>query len=1067
MPNLILAGPAGSGKTTRILEELVESLQSARDPLADDCFLILPSAEHSERIIALLTQQGVPGFFHRRVTTLNRLILETFGVGEENLLSEATRFFIVRDILQARPWKYFQRVQQLAGFASLASDFLNELKEGLVSAADFRERMNALKKKQPELAVKYEDLAGIYEAYQERLKQDKFYDRQDLLAIFREKRKSVSAGKRFRKIWLDGFFDFTPLQAEYLRELSGLSESMTVALTCEGKPARHALFEPLAATRQLLESMGFKTEVMPDKNHRTAAPALAHLENNLFRETLPKALPPAAEALAIFDAVGMQGEAEMIAREIMRLYRQGGYRFSDFAILLRQIGAYESVLRPVLGRYGIPFEIHERERLKLSPLAQAAALLLKVFRDGWKREDLFNLLKSSYVMRLGQEERDYAWIGELEHQALRLGIRQSREEWLREWNDVSPETHERKLKCLSVLAGIEDRLRNAPDFDAMSREFRRALFNELGVRAGHEGDDLAVRREAAGLRRLEGVLEEMRVHLRLGGGGVDFIRFADNFLRIVELDLFPLHHRDRNRVQIYGVSLARQKEYRVVFVAGLLEKQFPVQIRENALLSDWERRLFNGPSESRLLERLPRQQVERYLFYLAVTRASERLILTYPRLDREGKESLPSFYVDEVQRLFSSPLNAKSQALARPWPAPAEAASRRELECAVMGEIWQPARGTDPALLYLTNRILEDPAARVRFREAFMSQEAQLLDPSVLKEAAFQVPKTSATKLEEYAACGYKYFVSRALELRDPEEEINFKQQGSILHEVLEKFFSAWSQGFRPDPRGGLVKFVREAMPAALKKFPLRPAKKYGEDLMLAAIEETLVRFLEKEIERLKGAALQPAYFEFNFSAEPGANAPLLEIDSQSGKILVSGKIDRIDTDKEKKFGLVMDYKRTKASAKIDEESLALGTSLQLPIYITAMRKFLGLEAVGGELFIINDRKSTGFYHDEPAAAFLEKRKGLPKEDFEKLIERSLGHVRKIVEDIRQAKIPVRPRVKDVCSRMCSYGAICRIEKWRAPIILEEIRQEMLGPAEARPEAAKKPKAPKKSKAAK
>ena len=214
---------------------------------------------------------------------------------------------------------------------------------------------------------------------------------------------------------------------------------------------------------------------------------------------------------------------------------------------------------------------------------------------------------------------------------------------------------------------------------------------------------------------------------RVGAHAVLFDSFADQFLGLVELDVYSLHERDKNRVQIYDVSLARQKEYRVVFVAGMLERVFPVQIREDPLLSDWERAIMNAGLEHPLQERLPRQSLERYLFYLAVTRASERLYFSYPHIDLEGKESLRSFYLEEVQRLFDGKVPVVKQKLARPYPGAEEAITGREREVAFLGELRERVEsgGKIPA---------EGPPARVpldKLLRAITPIEAVIGDPGI------------------------------------------------------------------------------------------------------------------------------------------------------------------------------------------------------------------------------------------------------------------------------------------------------------------------------------------------
>jgi len=46
--------------------------------------------------------------------------------------------------------------------------------------------------------------------------------------------------------------------------------------------------------------------------------------------------------------------------------------------------------------------------------------------------------------------------------------------------------------------------------------------------------------------------------------------------------------------------------------------------------------------------------------------------------------------------------------------------------------------------------------------------------------------------------------------------------------------------------------------------------------------------------------------------------------------------------------------------------------------------------------------------------------------------------VKRFTEEIRGLNILVRPRD---CEKYCPYAALCRIEKWRIPVILQEIRE--------------------------
>lgn len=1072
MPRTLLIGPAGAGKTHRILGEFEKILKTDPHPLSDKYFFLVPSAEHTGRLITVLMTRGVEGFFHRRVTTLSRLISATFGIGDEGAATNMTRYVLLREIFEKENWECFREIQQSGGFLNHMLSFIAELKESMIPAPLWRQKMNEMKRLEPDLAAKYEALAGIYEAYENGLRQKGLRDRQDGFQIFQERKKAGAfRGRRFHALWLDGFFDFSPLQLAYFQELCEMTDQVTVTLTYDEDTGRAELFEGLRPAFETLKAMDFKIEALKPKDRpRFSSPGLAQIEKNLFRESPPTkdaGLPnvfsgrpgktlgsPGVQDLVIFEAIGIEGEVEMIARQIERLYRSGDYRFSDFAILLREIGVYDSVVRSVFARYDIPVEVHERERLEFAPMIRVLVRLLKIFREDWKRSDLIEFLKSTYVVSLGAEAKDYEWTGTLEHRAMERGIFRGREAWLQPWSETEEGFEKEKKERLGVLAALEDSLRSAKTFPEFRRTLIHAAAKTFGIfqkmsSAGLAMDEF-VRRDAASWRRFESILDEIGISFTKDES-ISLDAFADRFFRLVELDLYPLHERDRNRVQVYSVSLARQKEYRVVFAAGLLEKKFPIQIKEDPVFSDWERRLFNGLGRrdsqegGQLKENLPRQAMERYLFYLAVTRASEKLFLTYPRLDLEGKEALPSYYIEEVLANFLAGQEIRRQSLGRPYPELEEAVNERELEMAVMGELWTPEKEIErrPLVLALTNELLKRPVSRDKFKRAFYEVQDKLLDSSLEPLEIFKPFETSATTLEEYARCPFKYYAHRVLKLEDPEEDVNITRRGIILHRVLQNCFEKWGAKLPAFPHA--EKDALKELEAAFKEFPLVTEKQYQLDLERESLTEMLLAFLVEELERLKASPLQPRFFELDFG-RGASGLPALEIETESGrKIQVRGQIDRIDTDREGKAGEVLDYKRTAASAKFDKKDFEMGISLQLPLYLIVLEKFLKLKPAGAELYAVRERKKSGFYHEDFTGLFpgLSSRKIiLPEAEFRRFLDRSVEFVREFSSAMAKMEMPVRPRTVRECD-YCSYGPVCRIQKWQLPIIVEEIKEKM------------------------
>lgn len=1072
MAKTILVGPAGCGKTHELLASFGAALANAADPLAEDLFFVVPSAEHTERVVSILIQRGLKGFFHKRVTTLSRLAGDIFRVIDIPVASSLTRTLIVRDLIRENAWDYFSEVWEQPGFLGLMAQFITELKESCIPAEIFRERMNALKGFEPAYGAKYEALADFYEQYEEQLQKQGLRDSQDALRIFRERKKTAETlAPRFKAIWIDGFFDFSSLQLEYLRELSAITESITITLTKEDGPGREEGFEAVSGTQRDLEKLGFKVAPMKPRSYRTEKPALLFLQKNIFAQKTSGSAPEPGQDIVMLDAIGTEGEIELIARQIHKLYATGDYRYSDFAVLFRQIRHYAPVIASVFSRYGIPAEIHERDRLKFSSWIAATASLLSIFRNGWQKEDLFAFLKSGFTRRLVENKtKDAEWLTEFEQRSFREGVAGMREAWAADWKRGEPgdleEFNRKKAESLKALMELEDRLGVAKTVDDFVRIFRQAVYKTFGILEISDRYTSFTRRDAACVKRFEVLLDEIQHYFfKSKAAGISFESFADHFLGLVELDVYSLHERDKNRVQVYDVSLARQKEYRVVFVAGLLEKVFPMQVREDPLLSDWERKLISGGLEHPLAECLPRQDIERFFFYVAVTRAKERLYLSCPHLDFEGKESLPSFYLEEVKDLFGPRVPVIRQELSRPFPKIEEAITRRELEASIVGAL-RSAGDPEADLRDALAQLSGDPQSRERFLNALKPVEAKILDEKILRGSYFEIPETSPTRLETYAKCPYRYFADKILKLKDKGEDIRAMQKGSVLHHVLQQYFDPHG---KKDPKEKLEAFILREMEEGLKAHPMIWGQPYEEALDRRELFEMLLDFITYETERLKSAAFKPHHVEYSFGdsgqndkphsqsenskvngASPGnlqseknrgQGMPALEIKGEGkGKpIKLRGRVDRIDADAEKKFAVVIDYKR---SAKFKSGNLELGTALQLPLYLLAAQKHLGLASLGAEIYSIRDHKRSGFYCQGIAQAFekeFSSRSQIPDEVFQKVLDRALAFVRKFIKEITAAEIPVRPRD---CESFCPYDTVCRIEKWKLPIFLEDIRQE-------------------------
>ena len=149
--------------------------------------------------------------------------------------------------------------------------------------------------------------------------------------------------------------------------------------------------------------------------------------------------------------------------------------------------------------------------------------------------------------------------------------------------------------------------------------------------------------------RVQAVLEQLRPMAAIGPVSLEEARdvIADR-LQMLEID----PPRDRyGRVFVGGPQHARGRTFRVVFVPGLAERMFPQHPHEDPLMLDDEMR---APLQADLLDQQARLRTERLLLRLAVGAPTERLWLSYPRLDTaESRPRVPSFYALDVMRAIT------------------------------------------------------------------------------------------------------------------------------------------------------------------------------------------------------------------------------------------------------------------------------------------------------------------------------------------------------------------------------------------------------------------------------
>jgi RecB family exonuclease len=323
--------------------------------------------------------------------------------------------------------------------------------------------------------------------------------------------------------------------------------------------------------------------------------------------------------------------------------------------------------------------------------------------------------------------------------------------------------------------------------------------------------------------------------------------------RLRELTVPPPRRR-YGAVFVAGAEAARGLDFDIVFVPGLAEKVFPRKIVEDPILRDAERRALATPA---LATQAVRVAAERLALRLAAGAARQRLHLSYPRLDVEqARPRVPSFYGLEALRAAEGVLpgfdelglRAEPESGARlGWPAPkhpTDAIDEAEYDLALLAPLLDadPATTTGTATYLLSANPHLARALRARARRWLRrwTPADGLVEPDALAEAALAghqlaARSFSATALQHFAACPYRFFL-QAIHRLQPREE-------AVAVEVLE-----------PLVRGQLFHEVQFAVLTELDQAKLLPVTPVTLAAALAAVDTVLDAVAARYAERLAPA---------------------------------------------------------------------------------------------------------------------------------------------------------------------------------------------------------------------
>ena len=658
-PLLIIAG-AGTGKTTVVTKRIEHLILEKKIPTSKILALTFTekAAQEMESRIDEIMPYGYTTLwietFHAFCDRILRAEAIHIGLNPSfTLLTEAESLLFVRRHLFAFNLKYFRPLGNPMKFLQGMLTHFSRLRDDDITPEQYlayAEKLNQNPSEvEPDELQKINELANAYALYEELKAKEGVMDYSNLISntlkLFRDRPAILKQyQEQFQYVFVDEFQDTNFAQNEMAILLAGERKNITVV----GDDDQSIYRWRGAAIANMLQFRSHFPNVQIialNKNYRSTQSILDGayklIQNNNpdrleVREHIDKKL------------IGMRGikgdpiemiytnrgedEAEAVAKAIQKEVKKTGRAYNQFAILIRA-NDHGTPFQRSLERLNIPFQFLGPGHLFQQDEIKDLIAYLHVLANF---EDTSSLYRVITMPIFALQARDIAALLNYSKRG-NMSLFEAMETV-----DQTMLTPVGKEKVAKILDMFKRHLEEVPKEQAGQILYH--FFEDSGL-LGHYLDPGTVKteKEAQNIAKLFEKLQGFAANKTDASvfAVVDWIDLA------MELGESPLAAEvdwtRNNAVNILTIHSSKGLEFPVVFVVNLVTQRFPSRDRKEQI----------PVPQDIIREALPvgdeGLQEERRLFYVAITRAQEKLFLTSSRFYNEGKrERKISPFIEET-----------------------------------------------------------------------------------------------------------------------------------------------------------------------------------------------------------------------------------------------------------------------------------------------------------------------------------------------------------------------------------------------------------------------------------
>lgn len=646
-PLLIIAG-AGTGKTTVITKRMEHLIIDQKIP--SENILALTFTEKAATEMEARIDSALPyGFSNMWIETFHAfcdriLRQEAIHVGlnpKFDLLKEAESLIFLRKHLFDFELNYFRPLGNPMKFLQGMLGHFSRLKDDDITPAQYLEYANKLNQSAgvvEEEALKTMELAKAYVLYEELKTREGVMDFSDLISntlkLLRTRKNILNYYQNlFHYILVDEFQDTNYAQNELSILLAGNKQNITVVADDDQSIYRWrgAAISNVMQFRShfpkakiiTLTTNYRSTQTILDSAHKLIQynnPDRLEVKENINKK-LVSARDKKGEKIELLYANRGEDEADMVVKRIKEEIKKNNYNYNDFAILVRA-NDHAMPFTRALEHAKIPFQFlgpgHLFQTEEIKDLIAYLHTLVNF-------EDNSSLYRIITMPIFGLEGRDVAGLLNFSRKN-NLTLFEAMEK-----NENSALTLAGKQKITQIVSMLKKHLEKVPRESAGQILFY--FFEDSGL-LGHYLDPSGPRteREAQNIAKFFDKLQSY------SATHVDTSVFAvtDWIDLSMELGESPLAAEVdwsiNNAVSILTVHSSKGLEFPFVFVVNLVSQRFPSRDRREQIPvpADIIREILPTGDEN--------LQEERRLFYVAITRAKDKLILTASKFYGDGRK---------------------------------------------------------------------------------------------------------------------------------------------------------------------------------------------------------------------------------------------------------------------------------------------------------------------------------------------------------------------------------------------------------------------------------------------